>query len=145
MLWETTPRSLLITEVPLPANDWQRFARWQGACTFVYVDRRWVTDSASSRDRYKDDFGSSHRVIVTCIHKKWVAGWPAEPPSPFQECRAGSLSTVNAFLEPVQYFFLNPANSVDAKLDPFRELAGRFQAGDVLRRVKYQFLQLPFR
>ena len=69
----------------------------------------------------------------------------ATPLAPFQECRAGSISTVNSLLEPIQNLFLNPSHPVGAELNPLREFACRLEASDVLRRVKNKLLELPFR
>jgi hypothetical protein len=55
------------------------------------------------------------------------------------------FATVNALSEPIQNFVLNPPHPVGAQPYPRGELACRLEACDVLRRVKNQLLQLPFR
>ena len=52
------------------------------------------------------------------------------------------IAGVDALLEPFPHFLLDPPNPVGAKLYPLGELAGRFQARDVLGGIQDQLLHL---
>jgi hypothetical protein len=48
----------------------------------------------------------------------------------------GLFSAFHALLEPIQNLLFHPPHPAFAKPHPFRELPGRFQAGDVLGRIE---------
>ena len=52
------------------------------------------------------------------------------------------ITRVNALLEPLQNFILDPSDPVLAQHYPLGELAGGFQARNVLGRIKDQLLHL---
>jgi hypothetical protein len=67
---------------------------------------------------------------------------PARAPSSGALC---FVSALDALLKPVQHFLLDPPDPALAELYPFRERSGRLKAGDVLRAVQYELLELALR
>ena len=73
--------------------------------------------------------------------QEWVAELANSATRSFSGVPDRFVSGFQALLQPVQHFVLNQSDPARAKLYPLGELAGLFQACDVLRRILEAALQ----
>lgn len=74
-----------------------------------------------------------HRYPISCPDTKWVTELANPATRSFSGVPDRFVSDFQAFTKPVQHFVLNPSDPARAQLYPLGELAGLFQACDMLR------------
>ena len=108
---------------------------------FAFLRSLRASSSALSASNHKNR--RPHRYLI------WTKKSGAErSPAPPQAPSSGALcfiSALDALLEPVQHFLLDPPDPALAELYPLGKRSCLLKAGDVLRAVQYKLLELTLR